>query len=389
MLTLSVLLSTTLLSGAVHNEAAAIPPWARRYNVSCSHCHLGANPTLNATGIRFRWAGYRMPEDIGQQEDMKRVSDYIGARAQVRYTYDKVSGEEAAEVDGFSLNEANLYFSGALAKNFGEFIEFAAEEDEFGPEMVSIVTIWGNENSSYGFRFGQQWAYASAGVAGFDRKIGLATPLSFDAPLTGTTDIVFGGLPVGAEAFYVRGSNRFAVSVYNSQIEGVSAKDIGLSNQLLLDELGSALEVAGYYGTQTGVDPVNPVLDSHAWRLGISASKLIGSADRNLYLIGTYLYGNDVDLPTSFPSTSNTGYSYWFSAQYLFPNPTLTLFSRYEYLDPSTSTSSDARGRFVFGGVWPIDPLQYLKLTAEYVNDSPQGTAPTENAFVLEAQLSL
>ena len=126
------------------------------------------------------------------------------------------------------------------------------------------------------------------------------------------------------------------------------------------------------------------------WRLGITANKVIGGPDRNLMVLGSYVYGNDVDLPVPpFPSSTNTGYAYWFSAQYVFPNPTLTLFGRYEFLDPSTTTTGDGLGRFVFGGALPIDQLQYLKLTAEYVNDSPQGTDPNSSAFVLEAQLAL
>lgn len=392
MFAVSVLLSTTLLSGASHSNAAAnaaIPPWARRYNVSCSHCHLGANPMLNATGIRFRWAGYRMPEDIGQQEDMKRVSDYIGARAQIRYTYDKVSGQPAS-MDAFSLNETNLYFSGALGKHIGEFMELAAPDGEkFGAEMVFLVTVWGNENSSRGFRFGQQKAFAEGGVAGFDRSIGLSGPLAFDEPLTASTGIVLGGTPVGVEGFYVQGSNRVAVSMYNSQIAGTTSKDIGLNDQLLLDENGSALEVMGYYGTQTGLDPLQPALNSHAWRLGVSASKVLGSPESNLYVLGTLIYGSDVDLPTTAPSSTNKGYSYWLSAQYLFPDPALSLFGRYEYLDPSTTTANDARGRFVLGGVLPIDPLQHIKFTAEFVHDKPQGPGPSENAVVAEAQLAL
>ncbi|MGE5760566.1 MAG: hypothetical protein ACM37V_09455, partial [Gemmatimonadota bacterium] len=49
-------------SAATARATAAIPAWARKYNVNCSHCHYPAPPRLNATGLRFRWAGYRMPD---------------------------------------------------------------------------------------------------------------------------------------------------------------------------------------------------------------------------------------------------------------------------------------------------------------------------------------
>ncbi len=391
MLGLSVLLSATLLSGAAHSDAAAanaIPAWARRYNVSCSHCHFGANATLNATGIRFRWAGYRMPDDIGQKEDTKRVADYLAARAKFRYTYAKVSGEDATD-DGFSLDETNVYIGGSFAKNFGSFIEFTGDAEGFNAEIVSVVSIWGSEKSSYGLRFGQQNAYFQAGVAGFDRPISLAAPLALEGPVTVSSEFALSGTPDGVEGFLVTGSNRVALSVYSSQFAGTFTKDIGLNDQFLLDDKGSAIEVLGYYGTQQGLDPVEPTLDTHMWRLGITANKVIGGPDRNLMILGSYVYGNDVDLPASFPSSTNKGYSYWFSAQYLFPSPALTIFGRYEFLDPSTTTTDDGLGRFVFGGVLPIDELQFLKLTAEYVHDSPQGTAPSADAIVAEAQLAL
>ncbi|HEX9129645.1 MAG TPA: hypothetical protein VF850_10815, partial [Gemmatimonadaceae bacterium] len=42
-----------------------IPAFARRLNVSCNYCHTTI-PRLNATGYKFRAAGFRMPEDIGK-----------------------------------------------------------------------------------------------------------------------------------------------------------------------------------------------------------------------------------------------------------------------------------------------------------------------------------
>src|SRR6266540_7090048 len=49
---------------------ALIPAWARKYNMNCSGCHYPAAPRLNATGIKFRWAGYRMPDAIGENVDV-------------------------------------------------------------------------------------------------------------------------------------------------------------------------------------------------------------------------------------------------------------------------------------------------------------------------------
>ena len=45
---------------AESREASAIPAFARKYQTSCSTCHL-AYPTLNSFGKAFRAHGYRMP----------------------------------------------------------------------------------------------------------------------------------------------------------------------------------------------------------------------------------------------------------------------------------------------------------------------------------------
>lgn len=386
MRALSFVLSSVVLSVATFSDAAAIPAWARRYNVNCSHCHLGAAPTLNATGIRFRWAGYRMPEDIGQDEKMERISNYLSARAKIRYSWEKTAGEPVAASE-FSLDEVNLYYAGAFGRNFGGFMEFAGEGGSFGAEMVTVTAVWGTEKAHGGFRFGQQKAFQGAGVAGFDRPIGLATAIPLDNAITSSSPFRLKGEPVGMEAFYVMGSNRAALAVYNGQQSGTTTKDFVASDQLLIDDKGSAIEVLGYYGTRKGLDPLLPEFNSHSWRLGVTANKVIGGTESNFMVLGGLVFGQDNNLPASFSSTSNKGKAYWFSGQYLFPGPALSVYGRYEFLDPSTSASNDGVGRIVFGGVLPVGLLQNLRLTAEYVRDKPQGTGPARSAVVGEVAL--
>jgi hypothetical protein len=43
-------------------------------------------------GIRFRWAGYRMPDEIGQKVDVKDVGHYVAMRGRMQYAYDKHPG---------------------------------------------------------------------------------------------------------------------------------------------------------------------------------------------------------------------------------------------------------------------------------------------------------
>ena len=83
------------------NANSLIPAWARKYNMNCSGCHYPAPPRLNATGLRFRWAGYRMPEEIGEKADVEKVQNYFAAGAEMGYEYEKTSGQPTA-TDGFT-----------------------------------------------------------------------------------------------------------------------------------------------------------------------------------------------------------------------------------------------------------------------------------------------
>src|SRR5574341_1737979 len=102
-------------------DAAKIPAWARKYNMNCSGCHYPAPPRLNATGIRFRWAGYRMPNEIGQQVDVSQISNYVSIRGRMRFEGSKTQNNPGS--DAFGFNDATLFYSGPAGKNLGGFFE--------------------------------------------------------------------------------------------------------------------------------------------------------------------------------------------------------------------------------------------------------------------------
>ena len=71
--------STVLVALATLTPSAeAIPAFARKYETSCSTCHL-AIPQRNAFGEAFRKNGYKMPE--GEDELVKRKKVSLGAPA--------------------------------------------------------------------------------------------------------------------------------------------------------------------------------------------------------------------------------------------------------------------------------------------------------------------
>src|SRR5713101_5771652 len=64
---------------------ALIPAWARKYNMNCSGCHYPAAPRLNANGMRFKWAGYRMPDEFDESQSVEKVQNYLSVRGRFDY----------------------------------------------------------------------------------------------------------------------------------------------------------------------------------------------------------------------------------------------------------------------------------------------------------------
>ncbi len=375
-------------------HSSSIPAWARKYNMNCSGCHLAAVPRLNATGVQFKWAGYRMPEEIGEDAKAQQVSNYIAVRTRFRYEYDKLQGEPA-QTSEFQLPDASLFYAGAFGKNFGGFFELAKEDEavEFGSQ---VVMVWGKERSHGGFRVGKTHMLLNSGLAGLDRPIGIAAPTPVAGPITNALPFSFAGDQAGIEAFYVVGRNRIGAQLLGGtqlSSDGLArlgkTKDFVLSDQLLLDSKGSGVMGSAYFGSVGGVDAQSPDLTSRFWRLALTANKIIS----NFEVLGGVVIGKDLNLPVGgsaeFTAPDQRGIGYWVSGQYTFPGPTLTLFSRYEFVDPDTKVNLNGNRRFVAGGVLPVNLPEYLRFAVEFRRDMPQEAAALRRSnLALEMMLS-
>ncbi len=371
---------------------ALIPAWARKYNMNCSGCHYPAAPRLNATGIKFRWAGYRMDEEIGEKVDVSQVSNYLAVRGRLRLDYSKT--EDANAANSFSFNDVTVFYGGPLSKQFGAFVELEREPSgEVG--LVSHVSgIWGKANRYGGFRAGQMHWLLRDGVAGFDRPTGIRTPTPVGGKLTGGTNSIpfsFSVDQLGMEWFYVAGRNRLSAEVLNGVLPDGSAgatdadpeKDFVVTDQLLLDERGSGLTAVGYYGTVKGINVGEPTLRSHFTRIGLSANKIVD----NFEVLGGIAFGKDQDLPLATADISGQGY--WVTGQYRFPKSSLAVFARYEFVDPNTDIADNGTTRFVLGGVVPIGLPEYLRFALEGALDSPQNSAlPKKTGLTAELMLN-
>lgn len=415
MLTIAAMLSAALLGGPAGTTAEVrgdmvrsyevrysarflvrahrrIPAWARKYNVNCSACHTPAVPRLNEAGMRFKWAGYRRPEEIGEDVEVGKVQNYLAGGAKVNYEWDKVQGEPA-NTSSAALDAVTVFYAGPFGKNFSGFLELEHAAEGEIERIAQVSGLWGTAAGYGGVRLGQMHYLVEWGLAGFDRPIGISAPIPVDAPLTGTTPFALGEHQVGAEAFYVRGANRLSAQILNGvNTEGMGSvgdadtrKDFLVTDQVLIDSSGSGIQGVAYYGTITGLDAAEPSLNSHFWRLGITANKVI----RDFEVLGALIYGEDTDLPLGTPNDKGLGY--WLTGQYTFSRAAetpLTLFARWEYADPNTDTSDDANRRLVAGAVLPLNVPQYLRWALEFRHDSPQGGLPKTNNVTTEIMLN-
>lgn len=373
-----------IATGLFASNADAIPAWARKYNMNCSGCHYPAAPRLNATGIRFRWAGYRMPGEIGEGVTVEQLSNYVSANGQVVFSLEKTKGQST--LNALDAGQASLFFGGPFGRSYVGWFEFEREaEDEFGL-VAQVGGLWGSERAYGGFKAGLgHWLYG-VGIAGFDRVAGLSDPLPVSEAVTGAVPFAFAGDRTGVEGFYVRGRNRLSALVLEP-IAGNSAnpetrKDFVVTDQFLLDRDGSGIQLAGYFGTILGVDTSAADARSNYWRLAASASRFFG----RLEVLGGVVYGRDSGLPTGagspFATDRLSGLGYWASGQYYIPNRALAVYGRYEVSDPDRDVSGDATGRIVLGGVLPLTLPEYLRINLEYSLRNPQlaGVPSTHNA---------
>jgi hypothetical protein len=188
------------LVGLMASTADAMPVFARKYGVQCAFCHTTI-PRLNAIGYKFRAAGFRLPESIGKEEQLKKefqLGDYFSARIQSRYdtvATNQPNGAPIANCPGnvcgprtttnaFSFAEATLYpLTGSWGKYFGSLSELSVSpEDFFEIENAYVRVVTGTEHRFFTSRFGIFHPWEGFGAS--DRPFSNARPLFQTSPLS-------------------------------------------------------------------------------------------------------------------------------------------------------------------------------------------------------------
>lgn len=107
-------------------EAGRIPYWARKYNVTCSQCHVSV-PRLNGFGAGFLARGYRMPPDSAVTSHRTfPLAIWVSGRSDTR-----PAGAATAEHVRAYLNRVEVISGGQLiAPSLSYFVEWRPVSQE-------------------------------------------------------------------------------------------------------------------------------------------------------------------------------------------------------------------------------------------------------------------
>lgn len=135
------------------DAANAIPAFARKYDMKCSNCHY-AFPSLNATGRRFKEAGYRFDTE-GVEDETLNVSDLLQLEKHVPVSVLFISQPYMKESNGQShiqaLHGVDLIGAGTLSRQWSGWFEIGIDdENDFSPELESgTVTYRHNDGLNF------------------------------------------------------------------------------------------------------------------------------------------------------------------------------------------------------------------------------------------------
>ncbi|HET8761631.1 MAG TPA: hypothetical protein VFN94_11205 [Nitrospiria bacterium] len=364
-------------------DAEAIPAWARQYSADCSLCHYPAVPRLNATGYRFRWAGFRMPEEFGQEPDVTAVGNYLSARGRGRYVY--ADSDQTETVSEFQWHDTTLFYAGAITPHLSAFNELEWEAEDEVSLVAQLQWLSGRSEHFTTVRAGQFHTLPRVGIGPLDRPTGISTPSIFSERLT-TSPIPFrlSDDQRGIEVAHIVRTSRLALQATNgldasgsgTAGDADTAKDVLLVYERLLDATASGLTLLGYRGVWHDglIDD-----DYTFYRYGGTVNKVLPVG---LDVLGGYIRSHD-HLP-SVVGPNVQAQAFFLELQQYLRRPDVTVLARYDWIDPDQDTAQDRRQRQTLGVVKSVERYLRLALEGQRATDraSATGYALTAEAMV-------
>lgn len=348
----------------IPSTAHALPQFARKYKMDCSGCHDAlAFPRLNDVGYKFRRAGFRMPETIGQDELADyTVDNYFSASVQADNTTALAFQSGSTDQLNTFSGEVSLYaLTGSFAKYFASQTEIAFVPGE-GVEVENAYmrAVYGDQDAWLSARAGIM--HPLEGLGGDDRSIGATRPLIFEiAPFHNQDTLLTAPEPsrIGVDVGVQWEDTSLSFEVFNrarAELEGGeimasalgpdtrSAKDYMIvANQLL----GTRSSVSAYWMHGSIALPRDPAMfqagtseETFDDRFDRFAAFVSGGSSKLLGLAGAQV-GFDHALDPATGTTSRFTSIGGFAEGNLGLTPHMVGFVRFDYFDPSDNASSD------------------------------------------------
>ena len=401
---ITLLLTTT--------RADALPSFSRKYHMACSGCHdAPVVPRLNDVGFKFRRAGFRMPETIGQEEVTDfNLSNYFSAHIALEYsvarTLDRTVDPSSSNLDNrLAVNEVSFHpLTGSFQKHWATETEIAFSPAEgVSIENAYIRGAWGGQDLWFESRVGA--FHAIEGFGASDRPIGVSYPLFATQGAGRFQDTLFRLVEptrVGAEAgvqwdntslsfFVVNGLTTVAregeVVVTGVPTGGVTREELMVfANQILGPRSGmSAYWAHGSTRPPRDVAGFTAGTNLITWRNDYDRFALFGSVGVGWF---TGLMGGEVGFDNSLDPTSGevsrarsrSGGAFLEGDFTLAPD--IALFTRLDYFDPAASASHNTQKGITLGTAFHT---QWLYLIPELQYRSTLGNDLQSATMLLHA----
>jgi hypothetical protein len=294
--------------------SAAVPMWARRYNVACSTCHNWPAFQLTAVGLDFLRRGHRLKGD-GFDKDWTHL-----VAGHVEWEYDAASGS----TNQFNSPNFHLHAGGALTENFSGYVN-ANINNDIEAAYLQYTKEWGDD--TYFTARGGRLSPTLLKNYGNGLEAGASDPLILSSTSLNanpfTPDRLNNGVDVGGryQMFFAQ-----AGVLNGDDVAGQAAIGHHKDFYATLEAMPDGVSGAGLYYHHGGYDLGDPaaaaLLNDSYHREGVFANYT-----QSLFrLAGAYLYGKD-HVATVIPERKIQG---WYAQVNGYPSGWVAVWVRYD-----------------------------------------------------------
>lgn len=363
--------------------AVAIPAFARKYNLTCVHCHT-MPPRLTRFGYAFYRAGFRLPEDF-QLPDNKAIP-YTLSNSVSAFSESRLQNINPGGPSGFDFGGVELGLATSIDKSLAlraQYVFSSTSETGSGFDEAWVQFNSAASGRYWSARVGQIPILSGYQLLG-SRNITLTDPqlVGANGPLTGEGqgNFAIGGMERGVELGYARAGFYGRFSWLNGINEagdggvalgGHRANDFLLQADYLIGHEGSALG-AFYYHGRTPLESVG--FNNNFERAGLFGTwgrhLQFGEADFpnwHLELNGGLTWGQDTVDAGGAKAISHGG----LVEAALYVRHRTALVARYDNVRPSSVTGTPTTEAYTLAMLHR--PNDYMRFGMEYRNQHHPG----------------